>query len=88
MRLSTLYLEEKEQSRQEGIQEGIQQGIQQGSQGAQRTLVENLLRSRFGSPDADLAKIVDPMLALSPEDFAALVLQLSALSREDLLARF
>jgi len=80
MRLSPLYLQEKEQSRQEGIQ--------QGAQANQRTIIENLLKSRFGAIDSELATVVNPMMALSPEAFAALILQLSALSREDLLARF
>ena len=76
MRLSPLYLQEKEQARQEGIQAN------------QRTIVENLLKSRFGAIDAELAMVVTPMMALPPEAFAALILQLSTLSREELLARF
>lgn len=92
MRLLPLYQQKKEQFRQEGIQEGIQQGIQQGEErGTQRerqTIVENLLRARFESMDEELAGVVNPLMALSPEEFAALALQLSALSREELLARF
>ena len=92
MRLSPLYLQEKEQSRQEGIQQGVQQGIQQGvQQGIQqerRAVVENLLKSRFGAIDPELETVVNPMLALPPEEFSALLLRFSTLSREELLARF
>ena len=80
MRLLPLYQQKKEQFRQEGIQ--------QGSQEERRTIVENLLKSRFGSIDRELAQIVNPLLTLSPEEFAALLLQFSTLSREDLLAQF
>ena len=84
MRLSTLYLQDKEQTLQQGIQQGIQQGAQQDRQ----TIVENLLIRRFGSIDPELATIVDPIVALVAEEFAALLLQFASLSREELLTRF
>ena len=86
MRLAPLWSQEKEQIRQECMQQGIQQGIQQGTQGTQRTILEALLRSRFGTLDADLETVVNAMLALSPESFAASIPQCTTLSREDLLA--
>jgi hypothetical protein len=76
MRLAPLY----EQDRQRAIEQGIQQG--------QRAVVENLLRTRFGELDAQLSGIVDSSIALPPEEFAALLLQLSGISREELLSRF
>ncbi|MBW4623748.1 MAG: hypothetical protein KME17_30855 [Cyanosarcina radialis HA8281-LM2] len=76
MRLPPLY----EQDRERAIEQGIQQG--------QRAVVENLLRTRFGELDVELSAIVDSLLALPSEEFAALLLQLSGISREKLLARF
>ncbi|MCL1472626.1 hypothetical protein [Argonema antarcticum] len=73
MRLAPLY----EQDREQAIQQGIQQG--------ERRIVENLLRIRFGSLDEQLAAIIPSILALPPEEFTAMLLQLS---REELLARF
>ncbi|YAF98937.1 MAG: hypothetical protein AB3A66_28470 (plasmid) [Nodularia sp. CChRGM 3473] len=62
----------------------IQQGVQQG----QRQVIENLLKIRFGSVDEELSRVIDSLLQLSPEEFASVLLQLSNLSREELLARF
>lgn len=73
MRLAPLY----EQDREQAIQQGIQQG--------ERLIVENLLRVRFGSLDEQLSAIIATILALPPEEFTPLLLQLS---REELLARF
>jgi len=77
MRLSPLY----EQRLAEATQQGLQQGLQQG----QRQVVENLLRAKFGALDEQLSAIIEPLLALPPEEFSRLLLQMS---REELLARF
>ncbi len=84
MRLAPLYEQDIERATREGEQRGIQQGIQQG----ERLVLENMLRVRFGELDEQLAAIIEPILALPPEEFAPLLLQLSNLSREELLARF
>ena len=81
MRLAPLY----EQDRERAFREGEQQGLQQGLQQERRLLIENLFRSRFGSLDEELAAIVEPLLALNPEEFVPLLLQLS---KEELLERF
>jgi len=47
--------------------------------------VENLLQVRFGSLDIELQAIIEPVLALPPEEFTPLLMQLS---REELIARF
>ena len=60
MRLSPLFDQQLDQVRQEAEQQGIQQGIQQG----QRLFIENILVSRFGSLDEQLAATVSPLLAL------------------------
>ncbi|YAF99298.1 MAG: hypothetical protein AB3A66_28055 (plasmid) [Nodularia sp. CChRGM 3473] len=73
-----------QEARAQAVQEGVEQGVQQG----QRQVVENLLRYRFGSVDEELTRVVDSLLQLSPEEFASVLLQLSNLSREELLARF
>ena len=69
MRLSNLFDQQLEQARQQG----------------QRGVIENLLALRFGSLDEELAAIISPLLALPPEEFTRLLLQLS---REELLSRF
>ncbi|NER46553.1 MAG: hypothetical protein F6J92_07635 [Symploca sp. SIO1A3] len=81
MRLAPLYQQEREQILLEGEQRGEQRGIQQG----ERLIVNNLLQVRFGAVDEELAAIIEPLLALPPEEFTPMLLQLS---REDLLARF
>ncbi|BAY75567.1 hypothetical protein NIES25_20130 [Nostoc linckia NIES-25] len=81
MRLAPLYQQDREQAIQEGEQRGIQQGVQQG----ERLVVENLLKVRFGEIDNQLQAIIEPLLALPPEEFTRLLLQLS---REELINRF
>jgi hypothetical protein len=73
MRLEPLYQQDREQAKQEGIQQG------------ERLVVENLLQVRFGSLDIELQAIIEPVLALPPEEFTPLLMQLS---REELIARF
>ena len=81
MRLAPLYQQDREQAIQEGEQRGLETGIQQG----ERLVVENLLKVRFGEIDNELQEIIEPLLALSPEEFTPLLLQLS---REELINRF
>ncbi|MGB3509174.1 MAG: hypothetical protein WBA93_08015, partial [Microcoleaceae cyanobacterium] len=45
-------------------------------------------REYVNSLDNQLREIIEPMLSLSSEEFSSLLLQLSQLSREELLARF
>ncbi|MEH2234930.1 hypothetical protein [Nostoc sp.] len=85
MRLSPIYEQKLAEVKQEGIQEGIQEGVQEGIQAERRNVIENLLRVRFGSLDAELRVITEALLALSPEEFTPLLVQLS---REELLDRF
>ncbi len=69
-------------------EEAIQQGIQQGIEAENRTLSENLLRFRIESLDDELTAIIQHWIGLQTQEFTSLVLQLSQLSRENLLARF
>ncbi|MBW4497635.1 MAG: hypothetical protein KME26_32160 [Oscillatoria princeps RMCB-10] len=80
MRLAPLYDQDIERATREGRELGIQQ--------ERRTIIENLLRVRFGELDEQLSAIIDRLLALPAEEFAPILLQLSSLSREELLARF
>ena len=73
MNLSAAYLKWREDTLQEGRRE------------AQREMVENLLRAKFGELDAELSALIDSMLTLPPEELAPLLLQLS---REELQERF
>jgi hypothetical protein len=58
---------------------------QEGRSEVQRVLVETLLKSRFGTLDNTLAKVVEPLLGLSPEEAARWLLELS---RPELVAKF
>lgn len=73
MRLAPLYQQDREQATQQGIEQG------------ERLVVENLLKVRFGEWDNELQAIISSLLALPPEEFTPLLLQLS---REELIARF
>jgi len=80
MSLSPAYLKQREEWKQEGLEEGEQNG--------QRLMVESLLAVRFGNLDEELSAIVIPMMELSLTERTQLLLNLSNLSREELLARF
>ncbi|BAZ11154.1 hypothetical protein NIES4071_29800 [Calothrix sp. NIES-4071] len=71
-----------------GMERGMERGMEIGKETERRSLVENLLLARFGELDSELTAIIQPILNLSTPEYAALLLQLSNLSREDLLARF
>ncbi|NEO05976.1 MULTISPECIES: hypothetical protein [unclassified Moorena] len=73
------------QGKQEGLVEGKQEGLVQGRQNERRSMVTYLLRSRFGELDQELLGIIEPLMALSPEEFTPLLLHLSRL---ELLNRF
>jgi flagellar biosynthesis/type III secretory pathway protein FliH len=81
MNLSPIYLERLAEAKQEGRNEGLQEGVQN----ERHTVIESLLRARFGSLDDELNSIIQPLLALSAEEFSPLLLQLS---REELISRF
>ncbi|OUL29909.1 hypothetical protein BV378_05035 [Nostoc sp. RF31YmG] len=69
MRLEPLYKQDREQAKLQG----------------ERLVVENLLQVRFGSLDKELSAILELLLALPPQEFTPLLMQLS---REELIARF
>ncbi len=73
MKLSPIYLERLAEAKQKGQNE------------VHRTVIENILRARFGNLDDELNSIIQPLLALTPEDFSPLLIQLS---REELISRF
>ncbi len=66
----------------------LAEATQQGVQAERRTIIENSFRVKFGTLDEQLTTIIEPLLALPPVEFSSLLLQLSNLSREDLLGRF
>ncbi|WP_339379537.1 MULTISPECIES: hypothetical protein [Okeania] len=51
-------------------------------------MIENLLVFRFGQLDDQLEVIIEQIMELQKEDLNRLILQLSNLSRDELLARF
>ncbi|NET60500.1 MAG: hypothetical protein F6K47_31490 [Symploca sp. SIO2E6] len=85
MRLAPLYQQDREQAILEGERRGEQRGERRGIQQGERLIVNNLLQVRFGDLDEELAAIIEPILALPPDEFTPMLLQLS---REELLARF
>lgn len=76
MNLSPAYLEWREATLQEGRQEERYQ------------MVENLLKVRYGSLDEEWSFVIQALLELPTEEFARVLLELSNLSREQLLTRF
>jgi hypothetical protein len=88
MNLSPAYLKQREEWRQEGLQEGLQEGRQEGSLDGQRLIVVSLLTGCFGALDEELSAIVTPIMELSLTERTDLLLNLSNISREELLARF
>lgn len=80
MRLSPLFSQRLEEATQSGMQQGMQQ--------ERRELIENMLKVRFGELDSQLEAIIEPIMELPTENFTRLILQLSNLSREELVGRF
>jgi flagellar biosynthesis/type III secretory pathway protein FliH len=80
MSLSPAYLKQCEEWKQEGKEEGEQNG--------QRLMVESLLAVHFGNLDEELSAIISQLMELSLTERTQLLLNLSNLSREELLARF
>ncbi len=66
----------------------LAEATQQGEINERRTIIENLLRVRFGTVEPQLAAIIEPLLALPPSEFSSTLVELSNLSKEDLLTRF
>lgn len=84
MTLSPAYLKQREEWRQEGLQTGLQTGRQEEL----RLIVGSLLTARFGNLDEQLLAVVTPIMELSLTERTDLFLNLSQLSREELLAKF
>ena len=63
-------------------------GLERGKEQERRQIVENLLLARFGFIDEQLAAVIQPVLNLTSQEYTTLLLQLSSLSREQLLSRF
>ncbi|NEQ88495.1 MAG: hypothetical protein F6K26_53840, partial [Moorea sp. SIO2I5] len=78
-------VEGKQEGLVQGLVQGKEEGLVQGRQNERRSMVTYLLCSRFGELDQELLDIIEPLMALSPEEFIPLLLQLSRL---ELLARF
>ncbi len=81
MKLSEMYQQQLEELKKQGLQEGRQEGIER----ERRAMIESILQVRFGQIDAELTRIINPLIAMSREEFTPLLLQLS---REELLAKF
>jgi hypothetical protein len=88
MSLSPAYLKQREEWKQEGLEAGRQEGRQEGNLDGQRLIIVSLLTGRFGNLDEELSAIVTPIMELALTERTQLLLNLSNLSREELLARF
>ncbi len=84
MNLSPAYQRWREETFQEGRQEGREEGNLEG----QRLMVASLLSGRFGALDEELSRIITPLMQLPAMERTQLLLNLSNLSRSELLARF
>ena len=70
------------------LQDAEDFGEQRGKRMERLTMIENFFRARFGSLDEELSTIIEPMLLLSYEELTQILMQLSTISREELLSRF
>ncbi|NER50579.1 MAG: hypothetical protein F6J92_28710, partial [Symploca sp. SIO1A3] len=84
MNLSSAYL----QWREETLQQGRQQGRQEGTLDGQRLMVEKLIEAKFSTLDQELSDIITVIMQLPLTERSQLLLDLSNLSREELLQRF
>ncbi|EGJ30310.1 MULTISPECIES: hypothetical protein [Moorena] len=84
MNLSPAYL----RWREETLEQGREQGKEQGNLEGQRLMVENLLAGRFGTVDLELSRTIEPLMQLPITERTQVLLNLSNLSRQELLDRF
>lgn len=80
-RLETLYKEDRDKAVKKGFEIGFEQGIKEERQKE----IKSIILARFGTLDPELERIIEPLSALPPSEFAPLLLQLS---RQQLLLRF
>ncbi|MEG3438892.1 hypothetical protein V0288_17320 [Pannus brasiliensis CCIBt3594] len=80
MALSEVYLEWKEATKREAREEGRQEEREE-----RRSMIENLLRVRFGELDESFNRAIEGLLELPAIESSRLLLEAS---REELLARF
>jgi len=80
-RLETLYKEDRDKAIKKGFEIGFEQGIKEERQKE----IKSIIVARFGTLDPELERIIEPLSALPPSEFAPLLLQLS---RQQLLLRF
>jgi len=80
MNLSSAYLQWREET--------LQQGRQQGTLDGQRLMVEKLIEAKFSTLDQELSDIITVIMQLPLTERSQLLLNLSNLSREELLQRF
>ncbi len=80
-----MYEEAMADVREEFLQQGLQQGTEIGEKQATLRLINNLLRTRFGEVDRELAAMVETIASFPSEEFVPPLLQLD---RSELLARF
>ena len=83
--LTQMYEEAMADVREEFLQQGLQQGTEIGEKQATLRWINNLLRTRFGEVDQELAAMVETIASLPSEELVSPLLQLS---RSELLARF
>ena len=92
MRLAPLFDQKLAEATQKGIEQGLEQGqelhkqeLADATKQGERQVVETLLKTRFGEIDEPLSAIITPLLALAPEEFTPLLLNLS---KDELIDRF
>ncbi len=83
--LTQMYEEAMADVREEIRQQAKEEFLQLGEKQATLRLINNLLRTRFGEVDEELAAMVETIASFPSEEFVPPLLQLS---RSELLARF
>jgi hypothetical protein len=78
-------IEQFEQERQMIYISSIERDAQRE---AKREEIESLLVAKFGGIDPELARMIEPIMALSVSDRARLTLRIAQMSREELIAQF
>jgi len=83
MAIAPVFQEKLAAAKQEGRQEGRQEGTEEGRQEAQRSILENFWRSRFGESTPSATVWFAPVSVLPAAEFTELLMKLWAISPDE-----
>ncbi len=84
MAIAPVFQEKLAAAKQEGRQEGRQEGTEEGRQEAQRSILENFWRSRFGESYPSATVWFAPVSVLPAAEFTELLIQLWTISPDEI----